>query len=118
MEKGLGSCLCLILSVRANDSPLFFLAHLIVTTVPLTVCYGALNLWVLTDISNFAPYVCDRAIAGEHEGPESTVTSSAYFRGLMFALFSLLSIIVPIPSFICPFASSQVPSFVPQERSQ
>ena len=34
------------------------------TTVPLSVCYGALNILVLADTSNFVPYVCDRAIAG------------------------------------------------------
>ena len=52
-----------------------------VTTVPLSVCYRALNLLVLMDTSNFVPYVCDRAIAGEHEGPESTVPSSAFSGG-------------------------------------
>ena len=35
-----------------------------VTTVPLSVCYGALNLLVLADTSNFVPYVCDRATGG------------------------------------------------------
>ena len=49
----------------------------IVTTVPLSVCYGALNLLVLADASNFVPYVCDQAIAGEYEGPENTAPSSA-----------------------------------------
>ena len=55
------------------------------TTVPLSVCYGALNLLVLADTSNFVPYVCDRAIAGEYEGPESTVLSSAISGGSMAA---------------------------------
>ena len=32
----------------------------IVTTVPLSVCYGALNLLVRLDASNFIPYACDR----------------------------------------------------------
>ena len=42
-----------------------------VTTVPLSVCYGALNLLVRVDASNFVPYACDRAVTGgEYEGPE------------------------------------------------
>ena len=57
----------------------------IVTTVPLTVCYGALNHWVLMDTSNFVPYVFDRAIAGEHKGRESTVPSSAISGGSVAA---------------------------------
>ena len=56
-----------------------------VTTIPLTVCYGALNLLVFMDTSNFVPYVCDRAIVGEHEGPESTVPSSAISGGSVAA---------------------------------
>ena len=41
------------------------------TTVPLSVCYGALNLLVCVDASNFVPYACDRAVTGEEcEGPE------------------------------------------------
>ena len=40
-------------------------------TVPLNVCYGALNLLGRVDASNFVPYVCDRAVTGgECEGPE------------------------------------------------
>ena len=31
-----------------------------VTTVPLSVCYGALNLFVCVEASNFAPYACGR----------------------------------------------------------
>ena len=43
----------------------------IATTVPLSVCYGALNLLVRVDASNFVPYACDRAVTGgECEGPE------------------------------------------------
>ena len=56
-----------------------------VTTLPLSVCYGALNLLVLADASNFVPYVCHRAIAGEYEGPESTVPSSAISGSSMAA---------------------------------
>ena len=42
-----------------------------VTTVPLSVCYGALNLLVRVDASNFVPYACDQAVTGgEYEGPE------------------------------------------------
>ena len=102
-----------------------------VTTVPLSVCYGALNLLVLVDTSNFVPYVCDRAITGEYEGSESTVPSSAISGGSVAAersyrtwqtlapvvpvlvrltltlgpntcFISFHSIIVPIPSFLCP----------------
>ena len=41
------------------------------TTVPLSVCYGALNLLVRVDASNFVPYSCDRAVTGgECERPE------------------------------------------------
>ena len=47
------------------------------TTVPLSVCYGALNLLVRVDASNFVPYACDRAVTGEYEGPECTAPSSA-----------------------------------------
>ena len=32
------------------------------TTVPLSVCYGALNLLVRVDASNFVPYACDRTV--------------------------------------------------------
>ena len=52
-----------------------------VTTIPLNVCYGGLNLLVCVDASNFVPYVCDRAITGEYEGPESTTPSSAICVG-------------------------------------
>ena len=48
-----------------------------VTTLPLSVCYGALNLLVRVDASNFVSYACDGAVTGEYEGPESTVPSSA-----------------------------------------
>ena len=54
---------------------------MLVTTIPLNVCYGGLNLLVCVDASNFVPYLCDRAIAGEYEGPESTATSSAISGG-------------------------------------
>ena len=41
------------------------------TTVPLSVCYGALNLLVRVDASNFVPYACDRPVTkGECEGSE------------------------------------------------
>ena len=33
-----------------------------VTTVPLSVCYRALNFLVRVDASNFVPYACDRAV--------------------------------------------------------
>ena len=63
----------------------------IVTTVPLSVCYGALNLLVLADTPNFVPYVCYRAISGEYEGPESTVPSSAISSGSVAAERSYLT---------------------------
>ena len=43
----------------------------LVTTVPLSVFCGALNLLVRVDASDFVPYACDRAVTGgECEGPE------------------------------------------------
>ena len=57
----------------------------IVTTVPLSVCYRALNLLVCVDASNFVPYACDRVVAGEYECPESTVPSSAISGGSVAA---------------------------------
>ena len=61
----------------------------IVTT--LSVCYGALNLLVLVDTSSFVPYVCDQAIAGEYEGPESTIPSSVISGGSVAAERSYLT---------------------------
>ena len=74
------------------------------TTVPLSVCYRALNLLVFADTSNFVPYVCDRAITGEYEGPESTVPSSAISGGSVAAERSYrtlwnLAPVVPISGF-------------------
>ena len=81
------------------------------------------------DTSNFVPYVCDQAIMGEYKGLESTVPSSAISGGSVAAEWSypiqrtlapvvpiwvrltlgpntcftsFYSIIVPIPSFLCP----------------
>ena len=76
----------------------------IVTTVPLSVCYRALNLLVLADTSNFVPYVCDQAIAGEYEGPESTVPSSAISGGSMatersYCTWGTLAPVVPVSGF-------------------
>ena len=43
----------------------------IVTTIPLSVCYGALNFLVRVGASNFVPYACDRAVTGgECKDPE------------------------------------------------
>ena len=57
-----------------------------VTTIPLSVCYGALNLLVRVDASNFVLYACDRAVTGaEYKGPESTAPSSAISVGSMAA---------------------------------
>ena len=99
------------------------------TTVPLSVCYGAVNLLVLVDTSNFVPYVCDRAIAGKYESPESTVPLFVISGGSLAAersyctwwtlapvvpvwvrltlgpntcFTSFHSIIIPIPPFLCP----------------
>ena len=44
-----------------------------------------LNLLVRVDASKFVPYVCDRAVTGEYEGPESTVRSSAISGGSVAA---------------------------------
>ena len=63
----------------------------IVTTVPLSVCYGALNLLVHVDASNFVPYACYRAVTGEYEGPESTAPSSAISGGSVAAERSYLT---------------------------
>ena len=70
----------------------------IVTTVPLSVCYGALNLLLRADASNFVPYVCDRAITGEYEGPESTAPSSAISGGSVAAerLYRTLWTLAPV----------------------
>ena len=117
----------------------------IVTTVLLSVCYGALNLLARVDASNFIPYVCDRAIAGDYEGPESTVPSSAISGGSMAAerlyriwrtlapvvpvwvrltlgpntcFISFHSIIVPISSFLCPLYHPKFHLSSPKRRSQ
>ena len=113
------------------------------TTVPLSVCYGALNLLVCEDASNFIPYACDRAVAGEYEGPESTAPSSAISGGSVAAerSYCTLGTVAPVFPFLgspstgalrllyflsfynlpdslvlMPLVSSQVPSFIPQEK--
>ena len=73
-----------------------------VTTVPLSVCYGALNLLVLADASNFVPYVCDRAIAGEYEGLESTAPSSTISGGSVAAERSYRTLWTLAPVFPVP----------------
>ena len=110
------------------------------TTVPLSVCYGALNLLVLADTSNFVPYVCDRAIPGSMRarkapyrhplfpvvawqrkgctvlGGLSHLSFPVWVRltlGPNTCFISFNSIIVPIPWFLCPLF---VPSFVSQEK--
>ena len=116
------------------------------TTVPLSVCYGALNLLVLADTSYFVPYVCDRAIA---IGGVSTRARKAPYCRLLFpvvawqrnghtVLCGLSHLLFPFlgsPStgalhllyflsfynhpdslVLMPLVSSQVPSFVPQEK--
>ena len=57
----------------------------IVTTVPLSVCYGALNLLVRVDASNFVPYACDRAVKGGVRVSRSTAPSSAISCGSVAA---------------------------------
>ena len=49
------------------------------------MCYGALNLLVCVDASNFVPYACDRAFTGEYEGPESSEPSSTFSGGSVAA---------------------------------
>ena len=73
-----------------------------VTIVPLSVCYGALNLLVRADASNFVPYACDRTVAGEYEGPESTIPSSAISGGSVAAerSYRTLGILVPVFLFL------------------
>ena len=116
----------------------------VVTTVPLSVCYGALNLLVRVDTSNFVPYACDWAVTGEYEGPESTVPSSAISGGSLAAersyctsgtlapvffrfwaslgaevlrlLYSLSLYNHPGSLISMPLISSPVPSFVPQVK--
>ena len=123
--------------------PLTFVCQPIVTTVPLSVCYVALNLLVHVDASNFVPYVCDRAIAGEYEGPESTAPLSAISGGSVAAerSYRTLGTLAPVFPFLGSLSTgalrllyflsfynrpnslvlmalvlSQVPSFVPQEK--
>ena len=118
------------------------------TTVPLSLCYGALNLLVLADTSNFVPCVCDRAIAGGGgvRGPGKHPTVVRYFRwwrgsgtvvpysvvsctccshfwvrlalGPNTCSISFLSIIVPIPSFLCPLYRPKFHLSSPKRRSQ
>ena len=112
-----------------------------VTTVPLSVCYRALNLLVRVDTSNFVSYACD---AEEYEGLESTAPLSAISSGSMAAEWSYRTLETPAPVFpflgspstgalcllyflsfyncpdslfLMPLVLSQVPSFVPQEKS-
>ena len=107
------------------------------------MCYGALNLLVRVDASNFVPYACDQAAAGEYEGPESTVQSSAIFGSSVAAerSYHTSGTLAPVFLFLgspstgalrllyffsfynhpdslisMPLVSSQVPSFVPQEK--
>ena len=115
----------------------------ILTTVPLSVCYGALNLLVRVDTSNFVSYAFDRAVVGEYDGPESTASSSAISGGSLAAerSYRTLGTLAPVFLFLgspstgalrllyflsfynrpdslvlMPLVSSQVPSFVPQEK--
>ena len=103
----------------------------------------ALNLLVGVDASNFVPYVCDRSVAGEYEGPERTVPSSAISGGSVAAersyrtsgtlahvfpflgspsaealrlLYFLSFYNCPDSLISMPLVSSQVPCFVPQEK--
>ena len=91
------------------------------------------------------PYACDRAVAGEYEGPESTVPSSAISGGSVAAnsrtvlrglshlcsrfwarlalgpyacSISFLFIIVPIPSLACPLFRPKFHLSFPKRRSQ
>ena len=106
------------------------------TTVPLSVCNGAINLLVRVDASYFVPYACDRAVAGEYEGPESTAPLSAISGGSLAAeqsyhtlgtlapVFPFLgspstaALRVPIPSFLCPLYRPKFHLSFPKRRSQ
>ena len=95
------------------------------------------------DASNFVPYACDRAVAGEYEGPESTVPLSAISGGSVAAersyrtsgtlapVFPFLGLpstgALPLLYFLSlynrpdslvsmPLVSSQAQSFIPQEK--
>ena len=59
--------------------------NVFVTTVPITVCYGELNLLVLMDTSNFAPYVCDRAIARSMRVRKAPYCRTLIYGGSMAA---------------------------------
>ena len=111
-----------------------------VTTIPLSVCYGALNLSVCVDASNFVPYACDQAVTGgEYEGPEVPHRRPPFpvvawqqngrtvLRGLSHLYFLSLGwskcLLYVLSFYYCPgsligmpLVSSQVPSFVPQEK--
>ena len=56
-----------------------------VTTVPRSVCYGALNLLVCMDASNFIPYACEWAVTGGVRGSRSTAPSTAISGGSVAA---------------------------------
>ena len=49
------------------------------------MCYGALNLLVRMDTSNFVPYACDRAVTGGVQGSRSTAPSSTMSGGSVAA---------------------------------
>ena len=115
-----------------------------VTTIPLSVCYGALNLLVLADTSNFVPYVRDRAIVGEYEGPENAVplplfSLVAWQRngctvlggsshlvpvwmhltlGPNSCFYSFRPVIIPVPVFLCPLYCPKFYISSPKRRSQ
>ena len=105
------------------------------------MCYGALNLLVHVDASNFLPYACDRGVVEEYESLESTVPLSAIsggsvaeersyrtsgtlapvfpFLGSPYACsISFLFIIVPIPSLACPLYRPKFHLLFPKRRSQ
>ena len=49
------------------------------------MCYGALNLLVCMDASNFVPNACDQAVTGGVRGSRSTAPSSAISGGSVAA---------------------------------
>ena len=67
------------------------------TTVPLSVCYGALNLLVLADTFNFVPCLCPSDCGGVR-GSGSTVPSSAISVGSMAAERSYRARRILVPS--------------------
>ena len=130
-----------------KDQELFCTWLRIVTTLPLSVRNGALNLSVCVTASNFVPYACDRSVTrGECEGPEVLYRRPLFpvvawqqngrtvLRGLSHLCFlflggsgrpgpyagsmSFLFLFVPIPLLARPLYRPQFHISFPKRRSQ